>query len=122
MGYRRFIRITHRISDSSVLVMVSIAVSFFPLITVASFADDPPALLITEFMAANTDSVADGDGEYPDWIELYNAGSEAVSINSWYMTDDLENPERWCFPPADVIDLTIPHYSPRGLFAAIRIR
>jgi len=102
--------------------MVSIAVSFFPLITVASFADDPPALLITEFMAANTDSVADGDGEYPDWIELYNAGSEAVSINSWCMTDNLENPERWCFPPADVINLTIPHYSPRGLFAAIRIR
>ena len=34
--------------------------------------------IISEFMASNSDVLADGDGNYPDWIEMHNP--DAVEI------------------------------------------
>ena len=36
---------------------------------------------ISEIMYSNKGSVPDGNGEYYDWIELYNTSSEAVEIS-----------------------------------------
>lgn len=33
-----------------------------------------PAIVLTEFMAANTHTVADETGAFDDWIELHNFG------------------------------------------------
>ena len=30
------------------------------------------SLVITEFMAINSEVLQDEDGDYPDWIEIYN--------------------------------------------------
>ena len=30
-------------------------------------------LVINEVMSANVSTIADKDGDYPDWIEIYNA-------------------------------------------------
>ena len=40
----------------------------------------------------------DADGDSPDWIELYNAGTESVSLDGWYPSDDPEEPARWRIP------------------------
>ncbi|MCA9266416.1 MAG: lamin tail domain-containing protein, partial [Planctomycetales bacterium] len=57
----------------------------------------PFELLITEFMAANHGTLADQDGDFADWIEIYNAGSTSVDLDGWYLTDNdwLTN---WKFP------------------------
>jgi autotransporter-associated beta strand protein len=33
-----------------------------------------------------------------DWIELHNAGAEAVSLDGWSLTDNADNPRKWMFP------------------------
>ena len=61
-------------------------------------------LYINEFMASNTSYVfedgqdPDSGEEYtPDWIELYNAGSVAVDLSGYTITDDFEQPEKHTF-------------------------
>lgn len=53
---------------------------------------------INEIMSSNTISITDEDGDFEDWIELYNWGNEAVSISGWTITDDISNPDKWVFP------------------------
>ena len=45
---------------------------------------------INEFMAFNSSTLKDQDGEYPDWIELYNSSSQNVNLSGWSLTDDPE--------------------------------
>ena len=79
-------------------------------------------LLINEVMSSNLSSIADEydvdqqncpvencdwwyesmgqspyDGEYPDWIELYNAGTDAVSLSGYGLSDDPAEPYKWIF-------------------------
>ncbi len=56
------------------------------------------SVFITEFMAINNGSLVDGDGNTPDWIELHNAGSEAVDLSGWHLTDDPRRLDNWPFP------------------------
>lgn len=47
-------------------------------------------LVINELMASNGNTLEDPDeqGEYPDWIEIYNYGNEAVTLAGMYLQDD----------------------------------
>jgi hypothetical protein len=65
--------------------------------------DIPSNLFINEFMANNDEAVAGPDGNYPDWIELYNGGTETVDLGGMYLTDDLTNP-KWQFPSSTTIE------------------
>ena len=58
----------------------------------------PAAPAITEFMAANTRTLADSDGQFSDWIELHNPDPVAVNLAGWYLTDDAKNLTRWQLP------------------------
>ena len=48
---------------------------------------------------------ADPQGQYDDWIEIYNFGSMPLDIGGLYLTDDLSNPTQWQIPAGDP-DLT----------------
>jgi hypothetical protein len=64
------------------------------------------SLVINEFMASNSDSIRDPQGQYDDWIEIHNFGSSPVNISGMYLTDDLSFPTKWQIPndpPATVI-------------------
>ena len=67
-----------------------------------SYTLDPNAPLaqvrINEFMAANASAIADEDGDFPDWIELQNAGTNNVSLAGWFLTDEATIPGKWRFP------------------------
>jgi hypothetical protein len=52
-------------------------------------------ITINEFMASNTQTLADNANEYDDWIEIYNSGDFPVNLGSLYMTDDLSAPTLW---------------------------
>ena len=55
-------------------------------------------LVINEIMASNSTTMADQDGEYEDWIELYNNGSASIDLANYYLSDDLNNLMKWAFP------------------------
>ncbi len=58
----------------------------------------PPTIIISEFLARNVSINRDEDGEYSDWIELYNVGATAVNLSGWYLTDESTNLTKWRFP------------------------
>ena len=47
------------------------------LIVWAGSASVQSQVVISEFMASNTKTLADQDGDYSDWIEIYNSGANA---------------------------------------------
>ena len=55
-------------------------------------------LIINEFLADNQNGLLDGDGNTSDWIELYNAGDEAVDLTGWRLTDDVTDLGKWNLP------------------------
>jgi hypothetical protein len=62
-------------------------------------------VIISEFMAFNTKGLTDQDGEYSDWIEIYNCGSTAVSLLDWSLTDKANNLTQWRVPaPSPTLD------------------
>lgn len=61
-----------------------------------------PKLVISEFMCINEGVIQDEDNENSDWIEVYNAGEEAVNLENWSLTDDSTNLRKWLFPSVDL--------------------
>ncbi|MBN1853522.1 MAG: lamin tail domain-containing protein [Pirellulales bacterium] len=57
---------------------------------------------ITEFMAINNSTTRDQDGEYSDWLEIYNPSSSPIDLSGWYLTDDEDNLEKWMFPAVTI--------------------
>jgi hypothetical protein len=58
--------------------------------------------LISEFQAINRTTVRDADGEYSDWIELYNSDTQPLNLDGWYLTDDKLNLTKWQLPTASI--------------------
>jgi len=63
----------------------------------------PLQLVLNEFLALNATVIADEAGEFDDWLEIHNPGTETVSVAGLYLTDDLTDPAQWALP-----DTTIP--------------
>ncbi len=55
-------------------------------------------LLITEVMPSNKTTLKDNIGEYSDYIEIYNNGSEAVNLAGYGLSDDAAKTLKWKFP------------------------
>ncbi|MCZ6634539.1 MAG: lamin tail domain-containing protein [bacterium] len=55
-------------------------------------------IVINEFMARNVRTIADPQGEYDDWIELYNLGDEPVDLSGTYLSDNLAQKRKWALP------------------------
>jgi len=67
-------------------------------VVVMAWNSEVPLLFINEFMASNDNTITDEYGSYSDWVEVYNASSEAVWLGDLYMTDDLASPLKWQMP------------------------
>jgi gliding motility-associated-like protein len=55
-------------------------------------------VLINEYSCSNMNTIADNYGDYEDWVELYNAGSSAVNLQGYYLSDNPNKPDKWMFP------------------------
>jgi len=53
---------------------------------------------INELMSSNKTIIADEDGDYSDWIELYNAGDSTINLDGYGISDDSLNLKKWVFP------------------------
>ncbi len=63
-------------------------------------ADSP--VVVNELMSTNRTTFADANGQYYDYIELYNRSNEAVDLTGWYLSDDAENARKWRFPETSI--------------------
>ncbi len=59
-------------------------------------------IVINEASNRNYLLLADEDNEYPDWIELYNAGNQAVNLANYSLSDKNSNPTKWVFPDIEI--------------------
>jgi hypothetical protein len=67
-------------------------------------------VVINEVLASNQ-TIPDPQGEFDDWIELYNAGTTAVDVGGLYLTDDPTAPTKWQIPVGRAAQTTI---APQG--------
>ena len=54
-------------------------------------------VVISEVMSNNRGSLRAADGSTPDWIELYNAGSKAISLKGYMLSDNPRKPDKYVF-------------------------
>ena len=52
---------------------------------------------INEVVSSNSE-YTDEDGDTPDWFELHNSGSEDISLDGLFISDDLDELDKWVFP------------------------
>jgi spore coat protein CotH len=57
---------------------------------------------LSEFMAQNDTVLADEDGAFSDWIEIYNPGPGVTNLNGFYLTDDASNLAKWKLPAQSI--------------------
>ena len=59
---------------------------------------DGSPVVINEFMAGNDTTIADPQGDYDDWLELYNLTDAPIVLTGMYLSDKEDNPTKWEFP------------------------
>ncbi|MEM6769300.1 MAG: lamin tail domain-containing protein, partial [Bacteroidota bacterium] len=60
-------------------------------------------LVINEFLASNDAIQEDQDGEFDDWIELYNNSDSAIDLAGFFLSDDPSNLNKWAFPEGTTV-------------------
>jgi hypothetical protein len=61
------------------------------------------SIVINELMAVNSTVVADQNGEFDDWFELYNLTTADIDISGYYLSDNDTKPSKWKIPSGTVI-------------------
>ena len=69
-------------------------------------------VVISEFLASNPvwtssntppqNKWRDEDGDYSDWIELFNSSDRGVDLAGWHLTDSANNLAKWTFPATNL--------------------
>ena len=53
-------------------------------------------------MASNATAITDEDGDFEDWIELFNFGSDPIALKGFGLSDNYELPFKWTFPDISI--------------------
>lgn len=59
-------------------------------------------VVINEFMASNQSTLADADGDFSDWLELFNPTSSVVNLAGYFLSDKAAEPKLWALPSVDL--------------------
>src|SRR2546422_828341 len=85
------------------LTMKSVLPLPFRLSLILLFAASAHAqVIISEIMADNKNTLADMDGQFSDWIEIYNTSATNVNLSGWSLTQDQTHAARWLFPATNL--------------------
>lgn len=63
----------------------------------ATFSADPNFLapVVNEVMSSNTNVLMDDFGQHEDWIEIYNPNPYPITLEGYYLTDDIAIPNKF---------------------------
>lgn len=56
-----------------------------------------------ELLALNTQGISDEIGEKEDWIELRNYGDESICLESWFISQNVNDPYQFQFPASALL-------------------
>ncbi|MBI4663783.1 MAG: CotH kinase family protein [Verrucomicrobia bacterium] len=70
---------------------------------VMAFPAATTPVVINELMAANSSTLADPQGDYDDWVELFNVTYQDLDLTGCYLSDDPTIPRKWPFPSGTMI-------------------
>jgi mannose-6-phosphate isomerase-like protein (cupin superfamily) len=59
-------------------------------------------VVINEVLSSNSTVLADENGSYEDWVELFNTGATTVNLNGYGLSDDAALPLKWTFPNVSI--------------------
>lgn len=57
-----------------------------------------PQIVLNEIQASSHQVIANHEGKYEDWVELYNRSTEDISLSGYGLSDDDEDLRQWIFP------------------------
>jgi hypothetical protein len=57
-----------------------------------------PSLWLNEAQAENLSGPVDNAGQHKPWVELFNAGTNAISLAGYYLSPNYTNLSAWAFP------------------------
>ena len=84
--------------------------SIFLFILIIVSSNSIAQIVINEFSAYK--GIFDENNQETDWIELYNNSNEAISLSNYFLTDNLNNLEKWPLPDVFLMpDQIITFYS-----------
>ncbi len=61
-------------------------------------------LVINELLASNDLTQADNEGDFDDWIELFNNGTSSIDLGAYFLSDDINDLTKWSFPSGTSIE------------------
>lgn len=68
----------------------------------ASLGTSQAQVVISEFLAANSNGLRDEDGDTSDWIEIHNPTAATINLEGWHLTDNDNNLDKWTFPSVEI--------------------
>ena len=71
------------------IALLAVLIIFIAKLDTGEQTASADSLRLNEIMLSNKGSVPDGSGDYPDWVEIYNGGSEAADISGYGLSDSL---------------------------------
>lgn len=60
-------------------------------------------VVINEVMASNSQTIPDENGQFYDWIELYNRSDQDIDLAQWGLSDRADGGSRWAFPNKTIL-------------------
>lgn len=67
----------------------------FLLLLLATWVVPAQSIVLNEVMARNQKGLRDENGDFSDWIELFNPGPSELDLQGYALSDDPANPFRW---------------------------
>jgi len=84
-----------------VIIVVLFIIITLAIVMIPGMNDDyikNSKLYISEIMANNSYTIKDDDGEYSDYIEIYNGYDYPVNLKGYYLSDEEFDVKKWQFP------------------------
>ncbi|MFK7785556.1 MAG: lamin tail domain-containing protein, partial [Crocinitomicaceae bacterium] len=74
----------------------------FILFVLIGVNSDAQYLVINELMSVNGSTYADEDGDFSDWVELYNPTLTTINLENFTLSDGFSQLEKWSFPATSI--------------------
>jgi len=62
-----------------------------------------PPLWLNELQADNISGPTDNAGEHDPWVELYNSGTNGISLGGYFLSDSYTDFSKWAFPSNAIV-------------------
>ncbi|MBM3846690.1 MAG: hypothetical protein FJ405_10465, partial [Verrucomicrobia bacterium] len=87
--------------NQNALRCLAVLIALYGIVNSTPSARAQDNLLITEFLANNS-TINDDFGQSSDYIELFNGGATAIDLSAYYLTDNLDNLQKWRIPAVNL--------------------